>query len=82
MLNGLSPDLTFRFFAILTRMEFSLKRLRLPRFAAEAQVGQPRLVARLRAGFFAVVQAAQVAETPIAIPPKHFIVAVCVALDV
>jgi Holliday junction resolvase-like predicted endonuclease len=37
-------------------------------------MGQPRLVARLGAGFFPAIQAAQVAETLIAMPPKHFLV--------
>lgn len=77
LLNGLSPDLTLRFFATFARMEFALKQLRLLRFTAEgdvAQMGQPRLVARLGAGFFQAVEAAHVAETLIAIPPKHFLV--------
>jgi hypothetical protein len=77
LLNGQSPELTLRFFATFARMEFALKQLRLLRFTAEgdvAQMGQPRLVARLGAGFVQTVQAANVAETLIAIPPKHFIV--------
>lgn len=77
LLNGLSPDLTLRFFATFARMEFALKQRRLLRVTAEgevAQMGQPRLVARLGAGFFRSVVAAHVAETLIAIPPKHFIV--------
>lgn len=77
LLNGLSPELTLRFFATFARMEFALKQLRLLRVAAEgevAQMGQPRLVERLGAAFFQNVQAAHVAETLIAIPPKHFIV--------
>lgn len=54
-----------------------MKQLGLLRFTAEgdvAQLGQPRLVAGLGAGFFQTVQAARAAETLIAIPPKHFIV--------
>jgi hypothetical protein len=77
LLYGLSPELTLRFFATFARMEFALKQLRLLRFTAEgdvAQMGQPRLVARLGAGFFQAVQAAGAAETLIAIPPKHFLV--------
>jgi hypothetical protein len=77
LLNGLSPELTLRFFATFARMEFALKQLRLLRVAGEgevAQMGQPRLVARLGAGFFRAVEADRVAETLIAIPPKHFIV--------
>jgi len=77
LLNGLSPELTLRFFATFARMEFALKQLRLLRVATEgevAQMGQPRLVARLGAGFFQAVEAAHGAETLIAIPPKHFIV--------
>ncbi|WP_420969110.1 hypothetical protein [Bradyrhizobium sp. B120] len=77
LLNGLPPDLTLRFFATFARMEFALKHLRLLRFTAEgdvAQMGLPSLVARLGTGFFPAVQAAHVAETLIAIPPKHFLV--------
>ena len=77
LLNGLTPELTLRFFATFARMEFALKQRRLLRVRAEgevAQMGQPRLVARLGAGFFQAVEAAHVAETLIAIPPKHFIV--------
>ncbi|MEH2484496.1 hypothetical protein [Bradyrhizobium sp. AZCC 2230] len=77
LLNGLPPDLTLRFFATFARMEFALKQLRLLRFTTEgevAQMGQPPLVARLGAGFFQAVQAAHVADTLIAIPPKHFLV--------
>jgi hypothetical protein len=77
LLNGLSPDLTLRFFATFARMEFALKQLGLLRFTAEgevAQMGQPRLVARLGVGLFQIVQSAHVAETLIATPPKHFIV--------
>jgi len=58
-------------------MEFALKQCRLLRFTAVgevAQIGQPRLVGRLGVGFLFAVQAAHVAETLIAIPPKHFIV--------
>jgi hypothetical protein len=77
LLNGLPPDLTLRFFATFARMEFALKQLRLLRFTAEgdvAQIGQPSLVARLGAGFFAAVRGAHVADTLIAVPPKHFVV--------
>jgi hypothetical protein len=77
LLNGLPPGLTLRFFATFARMEFALKQLRLLRFTAEgevAQMGQPSLVGRLGAGFFPIVQAAHMAETLIAIPPKHFLV--------
>ena len=77
LLNGLSPDLTLRFFATFARMEFALKQLGLLRFTTEgevAQIGQPRLVARLGVAFFQIAQSAHVAETLIAIPPKHFIV--------
>ncbi|WP_454651314.1 hypothetical protein [Bradyrhizobium liaoningense] len=77
LLNGLSPDVTLRFFATFARMEFALKQLRLLRFTAEgdvAQMDQPRLVARLGAGFFQTVQAAHVAETLIGVPPKRFLV--------
>jgi len=77
LLNGLSPDMTLRFFAIFARMEFALKQLRFLRLTAEGDVAlmdQPRLVARLGAGFFQAVQATHSAETLIAIPPKHFVV--------
>jgi hypothetical protein len=77
LLNGLPSDLTLRFFATFARIEFALKQLRLLRFTAEggvAQMGQHNLVARLGADFFPAVQAAQVAETLIASPPKHFLV--------
>lgn len=77
LLNGLPPDLTLRFFAKFARMEFALKQRRLLRFTAEgevAQIGQPSLVVRLGAEFFAAVHSAQMAETLIAIPPKHFLV--------
>jgi hypothetical protein len=77
LLNGLPPDLTLRFFATFARMEFALKQCRLLRFTVEgdvAQIGQPNLVGRLGAEFFPAVHLAQVAETLIAIPPKHFIV--------
>jgi hypothetical protein len=77
LLNGLPPDLTLRFFATFARMEFALKQCRLLRFTAEgevAQLDQRALVNQLGAGFFATVQAAQVADTLIAMPPKHFLV--------
>jgi hypothetical protein len=77
LLNGLSLHVTLRFSATFARMEFALKQLRLLRFAAEggaAQMDQPRVVARLGAGFLQAVQAALVSETLIAIPPKHFLV--------
>ncbi|MCC8978908.1 hypothetical protein [Bradyrhizobium acaciae] len=77
LLYGLSPDLTLRFFATFARMEFALKQLRLLRSTAEgevAQIGHPRLVARLGPGFFQAVEEAHVAEMLIANPPKHFLV--------
>lgn len=77
LLNGLSPELALRFFATFARMEFALKQRRLIRMTVEgdrAQLDQPGLVARLGAGFFQAVHAAHVAETLIAVPPKHFIV--------
>lgn len=77
LLNGLPPDLTLQFFATFARMEFALKQCRLLRSTGEgvvAQIGQPNLVGRLGSGFFPAVHVAQVAETLIAIPPKHFIV--------
>jgi hypothetical protein len=77
LLNGLPPELTLRFFATFARMEFALKQCSFLRIAAGgevAQIGQPGLVLRLGAGFFTAVQAAQVVDILIALPPKHFLV--------